>query len=119
MHSAVCVSTVHMPYNYTNTRQWLPTSIGRQKLIRNVLGTETAELVYGQILDGLPLRSCIEESFPWIPDHPVNTLSHFELCQGFIDKAREFLTEFDLTKLRFQKEVSLTKAVIIVYSQAN
>jgi hypothetical protein len=70
--------------------------------VRNVLNTDLAERIYGQILDGLPTEEAIEESYRWIEDHPVHTTSHAELCSGYIDQARQFRAAFDLSELRFQ-----------------
>lgn len=76
-----------------------------KRAVQNVLSTDVAELVYGQILDGLPLAEVYNGVFPWMEDHPANTLPHKELCPGSLEKAREFRREFSFSDLRFQLTV--------------
>ncbi|RBQ72970.1 hypothetical protein FVER14953_07170 [Fusarium verticillioides] len=69
------------------------------RAVRNVLSTEVAELVYAQILDGLPTEKSLRDSSDYVKDHPVHSLQHAEICPGFVDKAREFRNQFDLSQL--------------------
>ncbi|KAG4253671.1 hypothetical protein FPRO06_10584 [Fusarium proliferatum] len=71
-----------------------------ERAVRNVLGTEVAELVYAQILDGLPIEKSLRDSSDYVRDHPVHSLQHAEICPGYIDKAREFMKQFDLSQLQ-------------------
>lgn len=76
-----------------------------ERAVRNVLSTDIANLVYGQIIDGLPLKDTYNNVFPWISDHPVNLLLHNELCPGSLGKARKLSQELALSQFRFQERV--------------
>ena len=76
------------------------------RAIRNILSTEGAELAYAQILDGLPTQDSLWDSFDFVEDHPVETIRHSEICPGFIEKAREYRTGFELGQLDFETKVS-------------
>lgn len=80
-----------------------------RRAVQNVLSTDVAELVYGQILDGLPLADVYNGVIPWMKDHSVNTLPHTELCPGSLEKAREFRKEFSFSDLRFHLKVMATQ----------
>ncbi|KAK1766304.1 hypothetical protein QBC33DRAFT_579124 [Phialemonium atrogriseum] len=71
----------------------------------NILTTELAEFTYAQILDGLPTQQAIFDSCQWIHDHPTCQLKHEKLCDGFLEKAREFRSHFDPSTLVFGKDV--------------
>ncbi|KAF4336803.1 hypothetical protein FBEOM_9337 [Fusarium beomiforme] len=74
------------------------------RAVRNVLQTEVAELTYAQILDGLPTEKSVNDSYPFIEDHPVYTSKHTDICPGFIDRAREFRAQFGLSLLKYDPE---------------
>ncbi|KAH6954848.1 hypothetical protein DER45DRAFT_633302 [Fusarium avenaceum] len=75
------------------------------RAVRNVLGTEVALLTYAQILDGLPTEQSLLDSMgvcTGYKDHPVLAMQHNEICPGFVEKAREFRTKFDIGVLEFE-----------------
>jgi hypothetical protein len=76
-----------------------------ERAVKNILSTESAEVTYAQILDGLPRSQAIKESLQYVEDHPVYALSHNEICPGYLEKARKFRDEFDVSQLRFQGKV--------------
>lgn len=76
-----------------------------ESAVRNVLSTEVAELVYAQILDGLPTEKSLRDGSDYVKDHPVHNLHHAEICPGYIDKAREFMNQFDLSQLQLDFKV--------------
>lgn len=78
--------------------------------LMNILSTDVAEFTYAQILDGLPTEDSLREGYPWMEGHPVNELEHQQLCAGFIDKAREFRIQFDLSQLNLDDSVRLPSA---------
>ncbi|PNP78175.1 hypothetical protein FNYG_08492 [Fusarium nygamai] len=75
-----------------------------ERAVRNVLSTEVAELVYAQILDGLPTENSLRDSSDFVKDHPVHSLHHTDICPGYADKAREFRNKFDLSQLQLDFE---------------
>ncbi|KAF4468892.1 hypothetical protein FALBO_4208 [Fusarium albosuccineum] len=75
------------------------------RALANVLSTHLAEYTYAQILDGLPTEESLDEGYPRLQDHPVYELNHVELCEGFLDKAREFRAHFDPAELRFDEHL--------------
>lgn len=77
-----------------------------RQALRRLLSTPVAELTYAQILDGLPTEQSFRDSYVWMPCHPVYELEHTELCEGFLDKARDFRAKFDPFDLRFKQSVS-------------
>ncbi|KAG7418060.1 hypothetical protein Forpe1208_v004276 [Fusarium oxysporum f. sp. rapae] len=70
------------------------------RAVRNVLSTEVAELVYAQILDGLPTEKSLRDSSDYVQDHPVHSIQHTKICPGYVEKAREFRNQFDLLQLQ-------------------
>jgi hypothetical protein len=78
-----------------------------ERAVRNVLSTEVTDLVYAQILDGLPAKKSLRESSDYINDHPVQSLRHAEICPGYEDKAREVRNQFDLSQLQLDFKVRL------------
>lgn len=76
-----------------------------ERAIRNIISTDVAEQTYAQILDGLPTEQSLEDSYVWIEGHPVYELKHKEICAGFIEKARHFRDQFNITDLSFEKTV--------------
>ncbi|KAF5581999.1 hypothetical protein FPCIR_9857 [Fusarium pseudocircinatum] len=76
-----------------------------ERAVRNVLRTEVAELVYAQILDGLPTEKSLRDSSDFVKDHPVHSLHHADICPGYVDKAREFRNQFDLSQLPLEKTI--------------
>ena len=77
----------------------------RQALM-NILMTEHAEFTYAQILDGLPTEDALLESWRGMRTHPVFELKHATLCQGSLEKARDFRSRFDPLHLSFGVNVS-------------
>ena len=71
----------------------------------NILSTELAELTFAQILDGLPTEQSLFESCDTIYDHPVCQIRHINICEGYIDKAREFRSQLDPLALLFSENV--------------
>ncbi|KAF5694160.1 hypothetical protein FDENT_1465 [Fusarium denticulatum] len=76
-----------------------------ERAVRNVLSTEVAELVYAQILDGLPTEKSLRDSSDFVKDHPVHSLHHSDICPGYVDKAREFRDQFDLSQLQLDPKI--------------
>jgi hypothetical protein len=77
-----------------------------EQAVRNILGTDVAETAYAQILDGLPTEQSLMDSYTFQEnDHPVFALKHVDVCPGFVDKARQFRSEFDPSQLRYQPRV--------------
>ncbi|KAF9773639.1 hypothetical protein IL306_008521, partial [Fusarium sp. DS 682] len=74
--------------------------------ISRILDTETAEITYAQIIDGLPLGEDAFEARGGTPhsDHPIN-YCHDELCAGILDKTREFRRQFDPQILKFDSRL--------------
>jgi hypothetical protein len=77
------------------------------RAVRNVLNTEVAELAYAQILDGLPNEKSLRDSFGYVKDHPVHNIQHTEICPGYVEKARKFRSQFDLSQLQLSFKVHL------------
>lgn len=77
-----------------------------ERAVRNILATDLAETAYAQILDGLPTEQSLMDSYTFQEnDHPVFALNHVDICPGFVDKARQFRSEFDPSHLRYQPRV--------------
>ncbi|KAF7563701.1 hypothetical protein G7046_g391 [Stylonectria norvegica] len=70
--------------------------------LSNILATDVAEFTYAQILDGLPTVQSLTESFSYIRGHPVLEMNHAGLCEGYLEKARDFRSQFDPSHLRFE-----------------
>ena len=75
----------------------------RQALM-NILTTELAEFTYAQILDGLPTKQTMSESYRWIHNHPIFKLNHATLCEGSLEKTRDFRSRFDPSTLSFRAQ---------------
>ncbi len=73
--------------------------------LANVLSTKLAELTYGQILDGLPTEQSLRDSFTYMKGHPVYELKHDRLCDGVVERVRQFRSDFEPSTLRFQDAV--------------
>ncbi|KAM0427355.1 hypothetical protein ACHAQK_012135 [Fusarium lateritium] len=73
--------------------------------VRNVLSTEPAERAYAQILDGLPTEQSLRDSLDYVKDHPVYSIEHSDICSGYVEKAREFRSGFDVSQLVFESKV--------------
>lgn len=83
--------------------------------LRNILSTDVAEHTYAQILDGLPTEQSFLEGYVRIDKtHPVFELGHTEICEGFLDKAREFRDRFDPCDLMFKDNVRLALPLIFL-----
>ena len=80
-----------------------------RRAFANVLKTKLAEFTYAQILDGLPTEETILETCDLIYDHPVFELKHTSLCDGVLEKVREFRSHFDPSTLVFDESVGQTK----------
>ncbi|KAJ4310293.1 hypothetical protein N0V84_011045 [Fusarium piperis] len=83
-----------------------------RRALRNILSSDVAEHTCAQILDGLPTEQSYLEGYVRLEGHPVFELGHTEMCQGFLDKAREFRDRFDPSEL-------VLKENAIVLPQAN
>ncbi|KAM0247820.1 hypothetical protein ACHAP5_003830 [Fusarium lateritium] len=72
--------------------------------LRNVLGTEIALLTFAQIVDGLPTSDVAWDQYgsKHHPNHPVN--SHKTLCDGALEKAKEFRANFTLGEVKVDIE---------------
>ena len=83
--------------------------------LSNLLSTDVAEFTYAQIIDGLPTSSTFFEfhTLHKIKDHPVQ--GHLDLCEGVLDRVREFRSAFELRLLRFEPHVSSADPVTIVF----
>lgn len=77
--------------------------------VRNILATELAETAYAQILDGLTTEQSLMDSYTFQEnDHPVVALNNVDICPGFVDKPRQFRSDFDPSQLRYQPRVGET-----------
>ena len=76
-----------------------------RRALLNVLSTHVAEFTYAQIIDGLPTEESLAESYAAMLDHPVHVLKHAELCEGFLDRARELRSEMDMSMFSFELHV--------------
>ncbi|KAF7548536.1 hypothetical protein G7Z17_g6998 [Cylindrodendrum hubeiense] len=74
-----------------------------RKALARILSAPTAEHTYAQILDGLPTKESFHDSYVWMRRHPVYELEHTEVCEGFLDKARDFRAKFDPSELLFKQ----------------
>ncbi|KAF5564461.1 hypothetical protein FNAPI_2169 [Fusarium napiforme] len=76
--------------------------------IARILEANIAEITYAQIVDGLPLGEVAFESRGGMPhqDHPINHC-HDKLCDGILDRTREFHKRFDLDTLQFDSSVAV------------
>ncbi|KAI5459331.1 hypothetical protein BGZ63DRAFT_390730 [Mariannaea sp. PMI_226] len=72
-----------------------------RKALSNLLSTELAERTFAQILDGLPTLESADDSFIVLGGHPIREINHIEICDGFLEKARQFRSEFDPSTLDF------------------
>ena len=70
-----------------------------RRALLNVLSTDVAEFTYSQLLDGLPTVDSLSESYPRMRDHPVHELEHVEVCDGYIEKAREMRSNIHFSDL--------------------
>ena len=84
-----------------------------QRALMSILMTELAEFTFAQILDGLSTEQAILDSCQWIHDHPVFSLKHATLCEGFLEKARSFKAYFDPSTLLFSKTVSKPSGLLV------
>ena len=73
--------------------------------LSNVLSTPVAEHAFAQIVDGLPTEESFTEFNGWKEGHPVFELNHTELCDGVIEKTRDFRSNFDPSSLTFKRQV--------------
>ncbi|KAH7121478.1 hypothetical protein EDB81DRAFT_766293 [Dactylonectria macrodidyma] len=73
--------------------------------LRRILATPHAEFAYAQILDGLPTEASLGDSFLYMESHPVYKLGHKDLCEGFIEKARDFRGGFNPSDLCFKQSL--------------
>lgn len=78
-----------------------------ERAVRNLLSTEVAEVIYAQILDGLPTEKSLRDSSDYVKDHPVHSIQHTEICPRYVEKARDFSNQFDLSQLQIKFKVSL------------
>lgn len=79
-----------------------------KRALRNILRTEVAEFTYAQILDGLPTEQSLSDSYVFMEGHPVYELKHEEICEGYLEKAREFRSRFDASSLCVDESVGNT-----------
>ncbi|KAI1272622.1 hypothetical protein F5Y07DRAFT_379353 [Xylaria sp. FL0933] len=72
------------------------------RALQNVLSSDTAELTYGQIVDGLPISSVEEDSYYGTVsrDHPIHK-NHTELCSGVLERLRNINGARDISTLEF------------------
>ena len=79
-----------------------------RQALTNILSTEIAESTYAQILDGLPTKqSIIDCCGNSVFDHPVWEMEHQDICEGYLEKARRLRSQFDLSTLRFTRDVGV------------
>ncbi|KAH7121826.1 hypothetical protein B0J13DRAFT_589563 [Dactylonectria estremocensis] len=71
--------------------------------LRRILATPHAEFAYAQILDGLPTEESLEDSYVYMESHPVYSLGHRNLCEGYLEKARDFSAKFDPSDIHFKQ----------------
>ena len=67
-----------------------------ERALMNILSTDIAELSFVQILDGLPTERYLDHSYVLMRGHPVHELKHRQLCDGFLEKVREFSAQFNI-----------------------
>lgn len=84
--------------------------------IARILDTDVAEITYAQIIDGLPLGEVAFESRGGMPhdDHPINHC-HDKLCDGILNRTREFHRTFDPAVLQFDSRVSIDSRIVFIY----
>lgn len=75
------------------------------RALANILSTDTAELTYAQLLDGLPTSESFTDSYLWLARHPVYELEHKQLCDGYLEQAKEYRAQFDPANLSFEQSV--------------
>ncbi|KAF4973123.1 hypothetical protein FZEAL_9411 [Fusarium zealandicum] len=80
-----------------------------RRALANLLSTDLAEYAYAQILDGLPTEESLLEGYVYMGGHPVFELNHTKLCEGFLDKARDFRARFDPCQLRFDDHAQINQ----------
>lgn len=76
--------------------------------LRNILSTELTEFTMAQLVDGLPTIDTYRENRSarnLVGDHPIK--SHEHLCEGAIERTREFRDSFDPSVLEIKSSVSL------------
>ncbi|KAF5002015.1 hypothetical protein FDECE_10757 [Fusarium decemcellulare] len=73
------------------------------RALSNLLSTDLAEHTYAEILDGLPTKDSLRESYLYLEGHPVYELNHSEICEGSLEKAREFRASLNPSSLRFEQ----------------
>lgn len=78
-----------------------------KQALMNILMTDVAEFTYAQILDGLPTEQSLNDSYVYMEGHPVHKLEHKGLCEGYLDKTREFRSRFDPSSLFLNQPVGL------------
>ncbi|CAM1503228.1 Fc.00g080040.m01.CDS01 [Cosmosporella sp. VM-42] len=76
-----------------------------ERALLNLLSSDAAERTYAQILDGLPTEQSLDDSYVFMKGHPVYELKHTQICEGFLEKAREFRAQFNISQLRFEKSL--------------
>jgi hypothetical protein len=76
-----------------------------KQAIQNILTTDVAEFTYAQIIDGLPTTSSFRDFhiLRRSSDHPVQY--HPTLCEGTMDRVRDFRSKFDCLSLKFEPHV--------------
>jgi hypothetical protein len=91
------------------------------RALSNVWNTPSARIVYGQILDGVPVPALCRNkaAFRSLPiAHPA-WKEHREFCLGVMDKLKGFREQKDLTKLKLDSQVHITDfspLVIVLFS---
>lgn len=89
-----------------------------RQALGNILSTDNAVHTYAQILDGLPTEQSFLEGYVRLDTtHPVFELGHAEICEGFLDKAREFRDRFDPCELVFKENVRLVLLIFLSWHE--
>lgn len=77
-----------------------------QRAVVNVVTAPTAEVTYGQIIDGILLSSAAMDTYlrNVCPGHPLSD-EHLQLSVEVLERARQLRDSFDLNILQFDAEL--------------
>lgn len=77
-----------------------------RRALANCLAASVAEYTYAQILDGRPTTLIYGGDHYMGDDWPMR--KHQRICPGFLEKAKAFLSDFDVLSLKFEAKVITT-----------
>lgn len=113
---SVLVTNIQTTFVSSKTKMPSPEYIGLDRLegyhydtlflaLRNVLNTNIALMTYAQIIDGLPTADVVWDRYSatYESSHPI--INHKTLCEGALEKAKGFRTEFSMADVMVDLEV--------------